>query len=1279
MSLFPLVEKSRAAATLHASTYWIYVDKANLHTCANYLSSHQSVFEKHLSSRLPCLPIETLRLLFTMQFFVFNAHLGTSGSMSNTDGYSFSAWGENGPVFQDRISEYVEFIYDKENTHVGWRFCFVICCPEYSLEFAMDSYWKIIKKKTDKEFRKPEKFDNLNQLRPSQNFNEWISMALGPYLNERIGDESTLASIYSLGILDDTNPCNAASCLTLEHTNFLIMMAHGEENIPPEFLDEFSYLNEGVATNTAEEEESKDSEDSDEELFHDTAAAVAIVRNSASHRPSVCVKFPRGAYPLEHKLRTPDALFKMDLATTPTPPANALTNPNFARYNREFALYKKINDVEPVLMRSKKWCSHSFVGRTPKERNTIRASKTAMDMFMSVRYTDMNNPAGIIATAFLAKKANEVEGWSTIPDSPTAHDPSMTEFGNYTKEKLLCMDLLFGVTVMHSLASLMYTGSMLAWDSATPGMSLNFLLTGPAMGGKSFIQSLVNSFLVPETWEKVSHISKKGFTASTNKNGIAFIMDELAAMLAGKENPEGDELFKELLTSGWLKNLVLHIDKESNDRVTPLSMSCWKANFRLCTNMSKCLIPEPIVSRFHCVAVPFEIRLESDPRSEHARLSRDPAIVERVDKFRDRLQIKHAQSFDLGRMINMGLIDNVYMELANVLITITKSYLTRVWGIIMCPRTTERLEMTCAALAIEYAVHTVFHTDTVFPPGTPFEISQYLECTPYMFCTPEMFYCAFGMLEDAISNPVLIIVLRAIRRLAEAEADDSKRYALNEGGTIDYNYFSIRASSELTSVADVEHTVCRKIRNAIVVEGTHDVSENGVMDVIRSLIARTKMVLRCDDSGTTYGEVPENMSIAKKQTCGNSYGVNFLRLYVLSTVEDNKCIVTDCIKHTCGVIDGMPERVVTGLTYRFKPAPTFRGEDTRSRNLVSTPFLLQVIDTKGACSEQNLQEIPPPLQVKEGMPVHVRQQGEARTFNGSDSSANTGVQGAMDRNKKVKTRVRSSFLCEQSAFTAFGFASLDNQSENYEDYMKLDTSVRFLSEGHNLLKTHEEIWYTKIGKRPVDRKGKMQRAKTSDYPYSNAKAHYACNDREAAFEKKELSEADHDLQEARVALQQAIVHAEALNACNENNGGFENEALSEDGIESEAEDNKNRCSEAVVLLLGKCASLRLKGAEEMRLICKQVYEHLDSCKDSSTADNLEIARREALQQACYVAKLKVAIADMQLIQYAADNALFEEAMRSRESARCEQKQMENDLDGSVAEHVYWEENPGEEE
>lgn len=896
----------------------IWVDKFNLLPAAKKLFDFEKDDNVIFRNNIQCSPIETLRLLYTVQYTAYNSHLGSAKTELN----SFCFMDTDGS-YQQNIEQYIEYVKSKTWQIIGWRFFFVVRKPEFKIETALMTYWDMqLKKKRDK--AEPEDESLLTVCRTRM---EWIVNAISPYTNERFGDPEIYNLATCTPLDDENNPVNARYNLTLEWTNELILLAHAN-TVHPDYVNINLYTRAAVVP--AAIPEGEEEEDDAVPLLHAAAAnpeGEEENANPANPGPVLGallthIHFPRGAYPLEHQCRDPKHVFFMDLVTPPPPAAFNLNEKEFRRKQRVGAQQtSNDSDINSVFEGAQKWCTEQMKKcTTPEQKNAVRHSHEAMEMIRSVLYHATNNPGGLATVIWKDKQVRENENWTAALPPYGTTDPTISDYGNMLAAELFILEVSTGTAVVHPEIMLVQHATLSLFNVLDVDLRQHFLFPGPPAGSKSFILDTHLRLSIPDTQDWISSESKKANTADECCNAVQMVYDELGESFTEDGDGSGGSIIKEIMTRGMSTNRMLVIDPlKKNKRTLVKTVSQHRRQILAATNLNKMRLMEAIRSRFYIHSCPLMKREGVDPVMEKYRMQNDARYKGKFEELAYRCQTSQMLANVLWVMMNVGLIPLVDMRLVTKLSSVTFKYLAD-HGAEVEFRDRQRIMLQTISETIFYAINQVFFSGKYLATGTKFDISQLLLCIPHLSARPEHFYAALGLMNNTVSDPGLSLILTAIRELLDNIPEVDKRYATtrDNSNVKNYNYYCISVST-IVQTGDTNMDIATLLLAQISSTANVTLDKYNVKDILTWLCSRKHSAVEYDTTGAPDPEKKkkESQPVACIRRTGSNCGLEISRDYLDTMTTKKTCLISEAIKFTMGCVPTCP-RVVTGLTLKFE-------------------------------------------------------------------------------------------------------------------------------------------------------------------------------------------------------------------------------------------------------------------------------------------------------------------------------------------------------------------------
>lgn len=360
----------------------------------------------------------------------------------------------------------------------------------------------------------------------------------------------------------------------------------------------------------------------------------------------------------------------------------------------------------------------------------------------------------------------------------------------------------FGFTALKPRELCMMRGFVLDAYDATPQIGNNYLATGPAGVGKSFMLELLLLILIAGT--VVSIMSETTFANAddADRSDHISIYDEMPYHMVASGNGRLDKMgqgsrFKSMLTTGHEARRTLEIIKTASGvkkRVSRLVHSWGKGCVLIASNISTKDVEGPLLSRFyHSIhadtagdaAFLGELQAASGVRRPSIAELRT-SIVSALEERQRAAYIKMRQTEQTlvaayHKVVQAGALDSVTMVTCDLLIG---QLLLKLQSKGVSPkafRNYERVYNLAKQHTVMGAVAAAFRNQYGADwRNHEWRVTDQKLLVPYLFCTKQAALLAFTFLADDFINPMQGPVLRALYKMAHFPADRYRALAESE-------------------------------------------------------------------------------------------------------------------------------------------------------------------------------------------------------------------------------------------------------------------------------------------------------------------------------------------------------------------------------------------------------------------------------------------------------------------------------------------------------------------
>lgn len=785
MSLSKLNTNSKAINGIN-STFHIFVSRLNLRTSATTFEGYEDSNRIFINNGLTgSSPVETLRLLYTVQKIVYQCNLASIDPAKYEGDLSNYCYTDTDGNQQPRIEQYIQVMRLPDDRVFGWFFHFTARDPTFNFNHALQNYWLLEEKKAKrmKTTRRTEKIP-ANTVRMCVGKTDYLLHTLNAYLNEAFSNEDLQCAELSGDFTKSNSPTQPYQCLTLAYSISLIRKYH--PTAPAMYTDLAMYrqrVDDPPAGAAGAGAGGGDDDEDDDMLGHaeGNGQEEIVIQELPPLQPGTekHITFPFGAHYVFQSARNPAVIMRMEMVTPLIIDTDDATSKRTARLLA--AETQNVPDPDKSTIReakfeaSRNWFADAFRGKTPEQRNEIRHSSAAMENIISLLYMKENNPGGEEIMKWMTACIEKEPNWSVVKKVYGDMDKNLSPFANSAARDLFMQEHVGTVTAHREIAFLTLV-SIMASDTQEFKLRLHVLFTGPPASSKSHIIDELKRMCIPGTVFESSSQSRKALTTTRCMNGLMNTMDELPDNFTSDGDGSGNPLEKTAMSSGLITNEQCFIDPATGERTSLITISERKMHYIACTNLAH--IIAAMENRFYVCHVPKRTRKNVDEVTESHRRKTNQLNARIWDEVVELQRTRQFLYYVVWTMIMSGMIPRPSQELSLHLASATYSRLSTEMGIDIDPRDRQRVMMLCEALAIYDAVNQVFFSGTYFLPGEKFEFSHVLKCIPLLVARCEHFYFASTIMSDVLVDPTTPYVVNAIRALIESEPNPEKRYPL---------------------------------------------------------------------------------------------------------------------------------------------------------------------------------------------------------------------------------------------------------------------------------------------------------------------------------------------------------------------------------------------------------------------------------------------------------------------------------------------------------------------
>jgi hypothetical protein len=504
-----------------------------------------------------------------------------------------------------------------------------------------------------------------------------------------------------------------------------------------------------------------------------------------------------------------------------------------------------------------------------------------------------------------------------FPFEKICYDPEMSHFGNLMANELYVLELVAGIGMVHAEVLLLLLVTLLAGEAYSKGHRFHVLNAGPPASGKTYIQKVTEMFSVPELFHAVSIQTLKSNSTSKTRNGKIILSDELDDIFVARgAAKEGNAAYKTMLTEGVVHVDQCAIDDETHERIMITTEAETKSSMAANTNELFETLPESVSNRFYCHLCPNQKRPDISYVMENFKMKNDERRMKNLDLVGKRWRIMQCLAAYVFKMVEIGLMPDVDMFVANMTYASMTRFLEQKHGIDVSERDKHRTMQICKAIVVYDAILTLFFTDLVFPQNTPFEMGHLMKIIPFLVSKREHVFFAFSFLSDMVVDPFLMIILKCIHSYCAAKSEDDGKYdSMRTGRDVvrdfNYYYFDAAPTSSKSSILDsCASKVCLLLKDSDL-----GFSKSNIVVILRKLMDQKIRAKTAYNSEGTI-EWREGFFQVIRVAAGDKHGMMVSRIYLETMIENQVDVIRETILSACDPHMDL-RKIVMGETLRF--------------------------------------------------------------------------------------------------------------------------------------------------------------------------------------------------------------------------------------------------------------------------------------------------------------------------------------------------------------------------
>lgn len=522
-------------------------------------------------------------------------------------------------------------------------------------------------------------------------------------------------------------------------------------------------------------------------------------------------------------------------------------------------------------------------------------------------------------------------------------DPDLSAFGNFLADFMNTIEVSYGVKTAHAEVMKIYFGVHSAYW-VNKSMKINFLLSGAAMTGKSYVANLIRRRLIPPgIVTSVSRKTKRADEVSTDQDNQINFTDEADARFLGVDDfgravGVGDSTVKEAMTEQELttETCVVGEDGQRTKTICVAKMNCsYWAN----TNLDASCLPDAITSRWYCHNFPEVARPFHDFQEKLYAMDLEKGVNSDATRAADfRYQRLSVLVCIVEQLIYTKRLPEPSLLVARaVFLKMSEDMDKRGVDTQRSARNFERLFTQAREMTIFNAVHTIFGTQTVFPVNKAFEFKDLMAVAPYLVCTEEIaVYVMTAFLDMFIDTRQAGPVRDLVRSKCFYDADrvvTVQTAFKSVNNVMDYNYFMINNVRPRSGFNNESHSdALAGMMAQEATRGAGSFSRENLVGIIKAL---ETSAMEGDVYNADGALVPDRKMTFKHLVFNREKNAVYLsRAYVNAIFAPDYDQMGELAVRAYEHRHIQPRRIVTGLTYLTPTAP----------ETVIAPHILRCID-----------------------------------------------------------------------------------------------------------------------------------------------------------------------------------------------------------------------------------------------------------------------------------------------------------------------------------------------
>jgi len=379
-------------------------------------------------------------------------------------------------------------------------------------------------------------------------------------------------------------------------------------------------------------------------------------------------------------------------------------------------------------------------------------------------------------------------------------DPTISIFGSMEVRWIQKLNYRMAMASSHRTTRVMWLGCM---DAYRHGFDMHFngAIGGRMAASKSYVLEIIEALLVRGAVSRFTYTTGKAHASKDNGNDKIAVyheapMSELVSKPGQTEGPSAT-LWKDRLTTSFIRVATLHINKDTGERVTLTHVAEQISVTLIATNDDTTRLSSALQSRFHWkiheetygtdrVIADLMLANAIQKNSEHG--SNKESFIREVQKM-------HLLHIFVQKMIMCNIMPRVTTIACDVFMTHVRQYFSdNGHPLPGDSRIMQRMRIMCESLSIQDALESTFNVPSgehFVPENTPaikktgFDMKDLLTVDGKLFVKLEHCVLAAGYLCEEYANPQDKRVLYALRDLhrsmKRASLYGEKRVRSNEG------------------------------------------------------------------------------------------------------------------------------------------------------------------------------------------------------------------------------------------------------------------------------------------------------------------------------------------------------------------------------------------------------------------------------------------------------------------------------------------------------------------